>query len=147
MAEITRREPIRELRDELDRIFRHFTGSVLSAEDDDVAGAWSPVLDIEESDEAFDLHLELPGVKPEDVEVSIDEGVLTIRGERRFYEEKEAEGFRRVERRFGRFYRALRLPSNVKADDIRATYEDGLLHITVPKAEEAKPHRIPVKAS
>ena len=134
---------VASLQDEVERMFQQvFGGSRTSS-----AGAWSPALDVEETEDHFVLHVELPGVSPDDVEVNFEENVLTVAGERRFYEERDAEGFRRVERHFGRFHRAVRLPDRVDAEHIDAAYKDGLLTITVPKAEEAKPRRIEVKAS
>lgn len=111
------------------------------------AGAWSPVLDVEETDEAFVLHTEVPGVPPEDIQLSLDEGVLTVRGERRFYNDRTDDGFRRIERSFGAFHRAVRLPGPVDAQHIEATCANGVMTVTVPKAEEAKPRRIEVKSA
>jgi HSP20 family protein len=87
----------------------------------------------------------LSGVKPEDISVSVEDGVLTLAGERRFYEEKQAGGFRRVERRFGSFHRAMRLPTKVDPEAVEARYSNGVLDVTIPKAEETKPPRIEVE--
>lgn len=111
-----------------------------------LAGAFSPALDVEEDADQFTVHVELPGVASDAVEVSIEDSVLTVSGERSFYADKEADGFRRIERSFGRFHRALRLPDRVNADQVKAAFKDGLLTVTVPKAEEAKPRRIQVDA-
>ncbi|MBN2176754.1 MAG: Hsp20/alpha crystallin family protein [Demequinaceae bacterium] len=129
--------------DDWQRIVRQFLGDA----DASLAGAFSPALDVEETDNEFTLHVEIPGVKPDEVDVSIEENVLTIAGQRDFYSEKETEGFRRIERRFGRFHRAVRLPDRVDPDKVSAAYKDGLLTITVPKAESAKPRRIQVASS
>jgi len=126
--------------DDLQRVFRQVFGDA----DASLAGAFSPALDVEETDNEFTLHVEIPGVKPDEVDVSIEENVLTIAGQREFYSDKDLEGFRRVERRFGRFHRAVRLPDRVDPDQVAAAYKDGLLTITVPKAESAKPRRIQV---
>ena len=126
--------------DDFQRIVQQFFGDA----DATLAGAFSPALDVEETEDAFTLHIELPGVKPDQVDVSLEENVLTVSGERDFYEEKNTDGFRRVERRFGRFHRAVRLPDRVDPDHVGATYKDGLLTVTVPKAESAKPRRIQV---
>ena len=131
------------MHDEMERFVRQVFGDREQASS---AGAFSPALDVEEDENAFTLHVELPSIDPNDVDVSLEENVLTIAGERRFYDTKNAEGFRRVERHFGRFHRAVRLPDRVNADQVEATYKDGLLTITVPKAEEAKPRRIQVQA-
>jgi HSP20 family protein len=146
MATLTRYGPVRDvssLQDEVERMFRSALGERGAA----TAGAFTPALDVEETDEGFTLHIELPGVAADEVEVSLEENVLTVAGERRFYEEKDAEGFRRIERHFGRFHRAIRLPDRVDADGVEAAYRDGMLTVRVPKAEEAKPRRIAVRAS
>ena len=143
-SELSRREPVRELaslRDEMERLLRQTFGG--GAEDAPLAG-WYPALDVEETDDAFEVHLEIPGIDPEDVEITLEEGVLAIGGERRFYEDKTDEGFRRIERRFGRFQRSLRLPAPVDAEQVEATYADGMLSVTVPKAEAAKPRKIKI---
>lgn len=144
---IRRFDPFRNvatMQDEIDRAFRMAMGSNAGTA---TAGAWSPALDVEESEDAFTLHVELPGVSPDDVDVSLEENVLTIEGERRFYDEREAEGFRRIERHFGRFHRSIRLPDRVNAEAVKATARDGLLTIVVPKAEEAKPRRIAIESA
>ena len=131
------------IQDEMERFLRTFFGDTSSPT---TAGAWSPSLDVEESEDAFVLHVELPGVSAEDIDLNLEDGVLTISGERRFYDEKSTDGFRRVERHFGRFHRSVRLPDRVNPDAVEATHKDGMMTITVPKAEEAKPRRIEVKA-
>lgn len=149
MSDINRWEPARELagfRNEMDRMFRDFFGGRGGGAQITTAGAWAPVLDVEENDDAYELHVEVPGVKAEDLEVSMDEGVLSISGERRFYEEKSSEGFHRIERSYGRFSRSVRLPGRVEPEQIQATYRDGILDVRVPKAPESKPRRIEVKA-
>lgn len=144
MSSLTAYQPFRDvssLQDEVERAFRQAFGDRQAASP---AGAFSPALDVEEDEDGFTIHVELPGVKAEDVDVSLEENILTIAGERRFYDEREADGFRRVERHFGRFHRAVRLPDRVQADGVNASYRDGMLTITVPKAEESKPRRIQV---
>ncbi len=129
--------------DDFNRIVNQFFGDG----DASLAGAFSPALDVEESDDAFTLHVELPGVDPETVDLSIEENVLTIAGQRDFYSDKQADGFRRVERRFGKFHRAVRLPDRVDSSAVEASYDNGLLTVTVPKAESAKPRKIEIKKS
>ncbi|MEX2550800.1 MAG: Hsp20/alpha crystallin family protein [Nitriliruptoraceae bacterium] len=144
MSSLTAYQPFRDvssLQDEVERAFRQAFGDRQAASP---AGAFSPALDVEEDEDGFTIHVELPGVKAEDVDVSLEENILTIAGERRFYDEREANGFRRIERHFGRFHRAVRLPDRVQADGVNASYRDGMLTITVPKAEESKPRRIEV---
>lgn len=132
------------LHDEMERVLRQAFGNRESVSQ---AGAFSPALDVEEDQDGFTLHVEIPGVDPDSVDVSLEESVLSISGERRFYDEKSSDGFRRIERSFGRFHRAVRLPDRVDADRVEATYREGMLTISVPKAEEAKPRRIQIQAS
>lgn len=126
--------------DDFQRIVQQFFGDT----DTTLSGAFSPALDVEETEDGFTMHVELPGVKPDQVDVSLEENVLTVSGERNFYDEKNADGFRRVERRFGRFHRAVRLPDRVDPDKVTASYKDGLLTVIVAKSEAAKPRRIAV---
>ncbi len=151
MSTIARFEPFSaaSLHDDVERLLRETFGRGLGHADGPAvtaAGAFGPALDVEESDDAFTIHVELPGVASDDVDVSLEENVLTISGERRFYDDREADGFRRVERSFGRFHRAIRLPDRVDAAGVKAVQRDGVLTVTAPKSEEAKPRRIAVQA-
>lgn len=105
---------------------------------------WAPRIDMEETEDSYVVHAELPGVEVDDISVSIDDDLLTVRGERHFYEEREEQGFTRRERRFGSFYRALRLPLPIDADAIEARQHNGVLTITVPKTEDTRSRRIEV---
>lgn len=120
------------LQDELDRLFE----SPLQA--------WAPALDVHEDKEGYTIRAELPGVKREDIDVSVQDGALIISGERK--EEKITEGteVHRQERFYGKFSRALTLPTAVANDKVKATYKDGILTVVLPKAEEAKPKQITV---
>lgn len=128
---------------EVDRLFRQMLGG---PESPATAGAFAPALAVEEDEDAYTLHVELPGVPADDVEVSLEENVLTVSGERRFYDERSSDTFRRIERAVGRFHRSVRLPDRVNGDGVTATAKDGVLTIVVPKAEESKPRRIAVTA-
>jgi len=108
--------------------------------------SWLPAVDVFDKKESVVVKAELAGMNPEDIEIEVEDNVLTIKGERRFEEQVEDERYYRVERRFGSFQRSLALPQGVKADDIQANYDDGILTVTVPKVEEEKPKRIEVKA-
>ena len=120
------------LQDELERLFE----SPLQA--------WAPALDVHEDKEGYTIRAELPGVKREDIDVSVQDGALIISGERK--EEKVAEGtnVHRQERFYGKFSRALTFPTAVANDKVKATYKDGVLTVVLPKAEEAKPKQITV---
>jgi len=126
------------LRDLLDSAFQ-----LASSAPGSVPG-WAPPLDVFEDTDRVTIQVELPGMKKEDFELSLQDDVLTISGERKFEEEKrEGESFRR-ERVFGAFSRSVTLPSSVKPEEVKATYEDGVLTVALPKAEEAKPKKIQV---
>ena len=109
-----------------------------------MATAWAPALDISERKDAYLVTVELPGLKPEDLDITMEDGLLTIQGERQFTSESSEQQYHRVERRYGTFRRSITLPAHVTADGIQASSEDGVLQILVPKAEEAKPTRIQV---
>jgi HSP20 family protein len=109
--------------------------------------AWAPALDISERKDAYLVTVELPGLKPEDLDITMEDGLLTIQGERQFTAESSEQQFHRVERRYGAFRRSITLPAHVTAEGIQASFEDGVLQILVPKAEEAKPKRIQVRPS
>ena len=106
--------------------------------------AWAPALDIAERTDAYLMTVELPGVKLDDLEITLEDGLLTIQGERQFTSESSEEQYHRVERRSGGFRRSITLPAHVTADEVEASIEDGVLRILVPKADEAKPKRIQV---
>ena len=109
------------------------------------ATAWAPALDISERKDAYLVTVELPGLKPEDLDITMEDGLLTIQGERQFTSESSEQRFHRVERRYGAFRRAITLPAHVMAKGIQASFEDGVLQILVPKAEEASPKRIQIR--
>jgi len=105
---------------------------------------WAPALDVYEDKDNFVVHTELPGLKREDIEVTLEDGGLVISGERKAEEKRNEGEIRRQERFYGKFQRALTLPAPVAADKVKAQYKDGVLTVTVPKAEEAKPRKIDV---
>ena len=106
--------------------------------------AWAPALNIAERTDAYAVTVELPGVKLDDLEITLEDGLLAIQGERHFVNDSSEEQFHRVERSSGAFRRSITLPAHVMADEVEASMEDGVLRILVPKAEEAKPKRIQV---
>ena len=127
------------VRRELDRMFEQ----VASAQD----RGWDAPADVIETESEIRFMLEVPGIRPEDIEVTVENGVLTVAGEKQVVrrEGETAEQYRLVERRYGRFTRSFRLPPTVSPDRVSATCENGLLSITLPRAEEAKPRRIQVQ--
>jgi HSP20 family protein len=108
--------------------------------------AWAPAVDISERKDAYLVTVELPGVGTDDLEITFEDGLLTIQGERAFGHDSDGEKVHRIERRYGAFRRSITLPSHVKADKIEASAQDGVLLILVPKAEEAHATRIQVRA-
>jgi HSP20 family protein len=107
---------------------------------------WAPALDISERKDAYVVAVEVPGVKADDLDITLEDGLLTIQGERQFTQESSEQQFHRVERRYGSFRRSITLPAQVQAEQIEASFEDGVLQVIVPKAEEAKPKKISVRA-
>jgi HSP20 family protein len=130
------------LQDELNRLFDFSAPS----RDSGLFSGWSPALDIFDDKENVVVKAEIPGMKKEEIEISLHDGVLTISGERKHEtEKKEGESFR-SERYFGRFQRSVSLPVGVDANAVKASYKDGILTVTLPKREEAKPRQIQVSA-
>jgi len=130
------------LRDEMDRLF-----GLTTPRDFNLFNGWSPALDIYQDKDDVVVKVELPGIKKEEISISMHEGMLSISGERKI-EGKAAEGdtFRR-ERFYGKFHRTMALPAAVDANKVKAAYKDGVLTVTLPKAEEAKPKQIEVTVS
>ena len=130
------------LRDEIDRLFDAPLSELAKASQ--LLSGWTPALDVSEDKDNVYVRAELPGMRREDIDVSLHNGSLSISGERKSEEEfKDAEVYR-AERFFGKFQRTVTLPTQVSVDKINAQYKDGILNITLPKAEEAKPKHIDV---
>jgi HSP20 family protein len=106
--------------------------------------SWAPAVDIRETEEAFLVHAELPGLSKDDVEITLENNILKLTGERRFEKDVEEKEYHRIERAYGAFTRAFSLPSRVDSSGVSASFTDGVLTITVPKVEEAKPRRIDI---
>jgi HSP20 family protein len=107
--------------------------------------AWGPVVDIEEDENRFQITAELPGIKLDEVKISIENNVLALKGEKKREVTENKGNYHRVERSYGRFQRSFTLPSTVNADKVKAEMDNGILVITLPKAEEAKAREIPIK--
>lgn len=130
------------------RTFGDFTAPWAGHTRDDDVGLtnWAPATDIKETDDALFVYVELPGMKKDDIDISLESGMLTVSGERRFTkDEKTKEDFHRVERFYGKFTRSFRLPRNVDSGKVKASYADGLLTLELPKTEEARPRQIEIK--
>ncbi len=148
MAALTRWEPMRELatmRQVMDRMFDEDMFRLAGGWDRSGGEAVSLALDVAEKDDAYVVKASLPGVNPEDVDITLADNVLTIRGETKADNEIKEEHYHLRERRFGSFTRSVALPNAVDADKIEAVNENGVLTLTLPKAESVKPRKIEVK--
>jgi HSP20 family protein len=123
------------LQDELDRLF------------ESPLRAWTPALDVQEDKDNYSVSVELPGLKREDIQVTLNDGALVISGERHGEKAEEGVEIHRQERFYGKFQRALTLPAPVAAEKVKAQYKDGILTVTLPKTEEAKPKQIDVSVN
>ncbi len=131
-----------DLRKEIDSLFDdRFFGKMLQPY---YESNWTPSMDISETDKEFLVTVELPGMKKEDINLSIDNNVLTIEGERKSEKEEKGKTFHRIERSYGKFYRSVTLPKKVDEENIKASFKDGLLNITLPKVEKEKVKNIEI---
>lgn len=105
---------------------------------------WTPAVDIKEENHSYIIHADVPGIKPEDIDVSLEEGVLTIRGERKFENEEEKEGYKRIERMRGTFFRRFNLPDTADQDKVKARCKDGVLEVTIEKQDKVLPKKITI---
>lgn len=140
------RDPVRTLQSELDDIFnrilaRHDSEGALSAE------SYIPSLNLSETDSELQITMDVPGVKPEEVDIEVTGNTVRIRGEHKDEKEEKGRTYHRIERRTGSFFRAVELPCDVKRDKVVADYKDGVLRITLPKFEVTKPHKVTVKGN
>jgi len=143
---LIRWEPVRELntlQSEMNRLFNTIFDTPVPNE---TAGVrrWIPAMDLVETDNDFVLRADLPGVAEGDVNIELEDNVLTVSGERKSEHEERKEGYYRVERASGRFSRSLTLPEGVDADAIKASFEKGVLEIRIPKPEERKPRKVAI---
>jgi HSP20 family protein len=134
-----------DLRDEIDRLFESPLTAL--ARTSNLLSGWNPALDLYEDKDNLYVKVELPGMKREEIDVSLHEGSLSVSGERKSEQKHEDAEVYRAERFFGRFQRTVTLPTPVAADKVKAQYKDGILNITLPKTEEAKPKHIDVNVS
>jgi HSP20 family protein len=140
-------EPAQDLFSGLSRLNRIMDEALGSWNGGSVASAWLPACDVVEDKDHLKIALELPGVRPEDVKVSVENNVLTIRGEKRQESEDKGQRWHRYERSYGAFERTFTLPGTVDSDRVQATANDGVLTLVLPKSERAKPREIPVKTA
>lgn len=130
-----------DLQDEFSRFFDDFGNSSGGVEE-----RFTPPIDIQETDDAYIVEVDVPGMKKEDVQIEVNDDVLTIKGERKNGHEEKREDYHRIERQYGSFRRTVTVPGGFQYDAVSAKFEDGVLRVTLPKREDAKPRRIEVKA-
>lgn len=145
---IVRWDPFRDLmnlQDEVNSLFRRsfFRGAEVPAAVE-AAAVWAPALDLYESDEKLTVEVELPGLEAKDIDISLEDDILHIKGERKFGGEVKEENYHRIERAYGFFERNIPLPRKVDGDKVSASVNGGVLRIELPKAVEAKPKQIPI---
>ncbi len=151
---ITRFSPIRSgledvavLQNRLNSIFHDFARPTGSESETLASGSFVPAVDIYEDTQHIVLKLEIPGIREEDLDIRVENQTLTVRGERKFEAEEKEENFHRIERRFGSFVRSFTLPQTVDTESIQATYDNGVLKISIAKKAEAKPKQIKVEVT
>lgn len=146
MARLTRWDPFREMmtmRDITDRMLDKFFDEPVS---EYRSANWGLALDVAENEDEFIVKASVPGINPDDLDITVTKNTLTIKGEMRHEEETEEERYHLRERRYGRFARSITLPTSVDSDRIEANYENGVLSLHLPKTEEMKPKRIEVRS-
>jgi len=131
------------MQEEMNRFFDDFFGEQRRGL---AEGAWLPAVDVSETESELVVRAELPGMSHEDIEINVQDNILTLKGEKKQEKKEEKENFHRLERSYGSFSRSFSLPAGVKPDDIKATFKDGVLQVTMPKAEEAKAKKIAITA-
>lgn len=134
-------QDIKSLQNQLNRLFEPFARFAVAGEEDLVTGSWAPAVDVAETQEKIFVRAEVPGMKQEDIQIEFENGLLTLRGERKL-EKMEGVTWHRVERIYGNFSRSFTLPRTVDPEKITATYREGILEVEVPKKEDAKPRQI-----
>ncbi|MFH1943643.1 MAG: Hsp20/alpha crystallin family protein [bacterium] len=146
---LVRCTPFRDLvniQDEMNRIFNaFFTRSPEKAEEGSLL--WTPLVDIVETDEEITVMAEIPGMRKEDVKISIQDNILTLKGEKKQEKESNKKNSHRMERSYGVFEKSFSLPSSIQTDKVKASYKDGILTIHLPKAQEAKPKEIDISVN
>lgn len=143
---LVRWDPLQELVSWSNRLNRSLTDP-MGTRTEDAFGSWAPPVDIFEKDQSLVIRAEVPGVEKGDIDIRIENGVLTLRGERKQETEINEDNAYRLERRYGAFTRSFSLPTTVDASKIQAVYKDGVLELRIPKAESARPKKIEIQAA
>jgi HSP20 family protein len=147
MSALMRWDPFRELEEVSDRLNRMFArpATRTNAKETMTVADWAPTVDISETDGEYQIKAEIPDVKKEDVKVTVEDGVLTIQGERKQEKEEKGKRYHRIERSYGSFVRSFSLPDVIDEEKVKAEFKDGVLSLHLPKSEKAKPKAIEVK--
>jgi len=147
MTALMRWDPFRELEEMSDRLNRMFArpAARTNGKETMIVADWVPTVDISETDGEYEIKAEIPDVKKEDVKVTLEDGVLTIQGERKREKEEKGKKYHRVERSYGSFVRSFGLPDLIDEEKVKAEFKDGVLNLHLPKSEKAKPKAIEVK--
>lgn len=130
-----------QLHNEINRLFDNLGGA---SEEESTAADWMPAVDVTEEENRYVLHADVPGVDAKDIEITLENGILTIRGRREATRNESQQGFRRVERMYGSFFRRFTLPDTADAEKISAQSKNGVLELVIPKQEKTQPRRITV---
>lgn len=141
-------DPFKELttiQDRINRVFDENMGRVRFPDVELSAGSWNPAVDIYETKDNVVLKAELPGMEKKDFSIEVKDSVLTLKGERKFEKETKEENYYRMERAYGSFTRSFTLPTAVDKDKVKAKFKDGVLEVTIPKTEAAKPKQVNVE--
>ena len=146
---LVRWDPFRELEEVSERLNRMFArpASRTNGKETMIVADWTPSVDISETEGEYQIKAEIPDVKKEDVKVSLEDGVLTIQGERKYEKEEKGKKFHRIERSYGSFVRTFSLPDVIDEEKVKAEFKDGVLNLHLPKSEKAKPKAIEVKVA
>lgn len=147
MSSIMRWEPFRNLSSLQEQVNRLFESSFPSRGDESALTAWAPAVDVYETENELVIKADLPDVTEKDLDVRIENNMLTIRGERKFEQKVKEESYLRMERAYGSFSRSFSLPNSVNTEAIKAEYKDGVLNITLPKRAESKPKQVKIAVS
>jgi HSP20 family protein len=147
MTVLTRWEPFREvstLQDRMNRLFSEQFAN-LGTEESLAAGSFVPAVDVYEDEHAIQLKFEVPGLDEKEIDIRLENNLLTVKGERKIEKETKEENYRRIERRYGTFTRSFTLPTTVSSESVKASYDKGVLTISLPKKEAAKPKQIKIE--
>ena len=149
MTALMRWDPFRELEEMSNRLNRMFArpAARVNGKEQIIVADWTPSVDITETDSEYQIKAEIPDVRKEDVKVTLEDGVLTIQGERKQEREEKGRKYHRVERSYGSFVRSFSLPDVIEEEKVKAEFKDGVLNLYLPKSEKAKPKAIEVKVA